>query len=134
MEPTVEVKGLKTENLPTEGKATYKGEVFDSHGKADTALTGGKLTYYVDFSSRIGSGQVENAHAGSIELEQGKIDNGGITASASQKHNNDSIVKGNYSVRFFGPNAEEIGGKIEFKANDRTDIFGISGTRGEIQK
>ncbi|AJE09111.2 factor H binding protein domain-containing protein [Mannheimia haemolytica] len=134
MEPTVEVKGLKTENLPTEGKATYKGEAFDSHGNNSNSVVGGELIYNVDFSSRTGSGLVKNVQGGSIKLAQGEIKNDSIMASAHQKHNDQAVGNGSYNIQFFGPNAEEIGGKVEFKDNDRTEIFGISGTRGEIQK
>ncbi|QIM67286.1 hypothetical protein A4G16_07850 [Mannheimia granulomatis] len=129
---TVEVRGLKTDKLPTEGRATYKGKAFDAHG--DAGLNGGSLTYDVDFSNRKGSGKVENEYGGHISLEQGNIENGGISSTAHRHHKDNSIESGSYNIEFFGPKAEEIGGKIEINGNGGTDRFGISGTRGEIQK
>ncbi|EXI61409.1 Slam-dependent surface lipoprotein [Mannheimia granulomatis] len=129
---TVEVRGLKTDKLPTEGRATYKGKAFDAHG--DAGLNGGSLTYDVDFSNRKGSGKVENEYGGHINLEQGNIENGGISSTAHRYHKDNSIESGSYNIEFFGPKAEEIGGKIEINGNGGTDRLGISGTRGEIQK
>ncbi|HDL3170658.1 TPA: transferrin-binding protein-like solute binding protein, partial [Mannheimia haemolytica] len=134
MEPTVEVKGLKTENLPTEGKATYKGEAFDSHGNNSNSVVGGELIYNVDFSSRTGSGLVKNVQGGSIELAQGEIKNDSIIASAHQKYNDQAVGNGSYNIQFFGPNAEEIGGKIELNGEGEgsmKQMLGIAGTREE---
>ncbi|QLB19655.1 factor H binding protein domain-containing protein [Mannheimia granulomatis] len=134
LEPTVEVRGLKTEQLPTEGKAIYQGKSFDSHG--DKGVYGGSLTYNVDFAGRKGSGEIVNILGGSIKLGEGMINtNGAISSTVTHTAAQNNVVhNGTYEVQFFGPNAEEIGGKVEIKDGERTDRFGISGTRGEIQK
>ncbi|QLB14008.1 hypothetical protein A6B39_00360 [Mannheimia granulomatis] len=125
LESTVEVKGLKTaeEQLPKEGNAVYKGKAFDAHGT--TGISGGDLVYNVNFSDRTGSGRVD-MQSGHIELKQGKIENSSISSEASRHHNNSEIGKGTYKVEFFGPKAEEIGGKIDIKGNED----GVSGSLG----
>lgn len=69
---TITVKGLKTEKLPTEGKATYEGKAFNYHG--DTGHSGGFLTYNVDFTNRTGSGRVEGDWGMYILLDKGSIE------------------------------------------------------------
>ncbi|WP_238327057.1 Slam-dependent surface lipoprotein [Rodentibacter pneumotropicus] len=116
----VGINGLKTkvDALPTEGTASYNGKAFD-------ALNQGKLSYQVNFSNKTGSGNITGLGR-DITLEQGSISGTSISATATQSYNS-----GNYTLDFFGKNAEEIGGKVSF---DGKDVVGFGGTRGEIQK
>ncbi|MCB4227673.1 transferrin-binding protein-like solute binding protein [Mannheimia haemolytica] len=130
--PTVEVKGLKTtaEQLPKEGSATYKGKAFNAYG--GNGLNGGDLVYHVNFNERSGLGKVENMQGGYIDLEKGNISNSSISANATRYHDNTEIGKGTYKVEFFGPKAEEIGGKVDINGTAegvRAESFGISGTK-----
>ncbi|MEG9481517.1 factor H binding protein domain-containing protein [Mannheimia sp. HC-2023] len=125
---TLTVKGEKTEVLPNEGKAEYSGMLFDRSG-----TLGGKLTYTVDFSNRYGSGRAENqSHNISFELKQGNIKDKAITAEVIHKEN-DETHTGSYHLEFFGPQAEEIGGKVEIERSYGNSIYGLAGTRGDIQ-
>ena len=120
---TVSAKGLQTkpEAIPTEGKATYSGKAFVSD------LYQGDLSYDVNFANRTGSGVIRDLGIyGDIQLEEGTISKDGISTVATQGSD-----QGNYDLKFFGKNAEEIGGKVSF---DGKDTVGFGGTRGEIQK
>lgn len=125
----VEVKGLNTEKLPSEGKATYNGTAFDAH--EDKGVYAGNLTYDVNFAERKGSGKITNASLDNyINLNEGTIDSTKGTISAVADYHKDNIVQnGVYEVQFFGPNAEEIGGKVDIQDDGRTHSFGISGTK-----
>lgn len=130
MNSSVEVKGLKTteEQLPKEGSAVYNGKIFSPEGIQGPS--GGDLVYNVNFTNRIGSGKVDNMQGTHIELKQGNINNGTIVSTAERYNNGSLITNGEYQVEFFGPKAEEIGGKIEFKDDiGTTEKFGISGAK-----
>ncbi|MEG9545444.1 factor H binding protein domain-containing protein [Mannheimia sp. HC-2023] len=119
-------KGLKTkvDAIPTEGKATYLGHAFDAYHTGSEGQ--GKLSYNVDFGKRIGSGKVDSLrHEPNVVLAEGKISKGGISGKASSSFDSD----GSYRIEFFGPNAEEIGGKMTLGK----DNYGLAGTRGDIQ-
>lgn len=110
-----DAKGFKTpiDKFPAEGKATYTGVAFD-------AKTQGNLTYTVNFADKKGSGKITGLeHIGDLTLEEANI--------YKSVSNNDMRVKGNviaeawkdqggvnagYEANFFGPNAEEISGKV----------------------
>ncbi|MDO9795898.1 factor H binding family protein [Glaesserella parasuis] len=113
----IQVKGLKTQKdaIPNEGAATYSGKAFE--GK-----TAGDLTYNVDFATRVGSGSVSGLPVGQVTLGEAKINGTALSGKANSN--------GNYRLEFFGPNAEEIGGKMSLDGNN----YGLAGTRGEIQK
>ncbi|MEG9530068.1 factor H binding protein domain-containing protein [Mannheimia indoligenes] len=130
---TITVKGLKTEKLPTEGKATYEGKVFNYHG--DTGHSGGFLTYNVDFTNRTGSGRVEGDWGMYILLDKGTIEKNTISSTTQQYYGESHYVNGHYNIEFFGKNAEEIAGKIQTDTdpNGRVESFGLAGTRGDIQ-
>ncbi|MEE3701661.1 factor H binding protein domain-containing protein [Mannheimia haemolytica] len=115
---TITVKGLKTEKLPTEGKATYEGKAFNYHGDYDGGI-GGYLTYNVDFTNRTGSGKVEGSYARLITLDQGNLEQNSISSTASLYYGSHHHGDGRYKVEFFGPNAEEISGQIKME----TDIM-----------
>lgn len=131
---TITVKGLKTEQLPTEGKATYEGKAFNYYG--DTGHSGGFLTYDVDFTNRTGSGRVEGDWGMYIVLDKGNIEKNSISSTTQQHYGESHYVNGRYNIEFFGKNAEEIAGEIQTDKdpNGRIESFGLAGTRGEIQK
>ncbi|HDL5700445.1 TPA: transferrin-binding protein-like solute binding protein, partial [Mannheimia haemolytica] len=119
-------RGLKTkvDSIPTEGNATYLGHAFDAYHTGSEGQ--GKLSYNVDFGKRIGSGKVDSLrHEPNVVLAEGKISKGGISGKASSSFDSD----GSYRIEFFGPNAEEIGGKMTLGK----DNYGLAGTRGDIQ-
>ena len=113
----IQVKGLKTQKdaIPNEGAATYSGKAFEGQ-------TAGNLTYNVDFATRVGSGSVSGLPVGQVTLGEAKINGTALSGKANSN--------GNYRLEFFGPNAEEIGGKMSLDGNN----YGLAGTRGEIQK
>ena len=150
----------KTNNFPTEGRATYQGVAFDAKAQ-------GQLNYTVDFAQRTGSGIITGLnHIGNITLENGKIlklsDKDAIGVQGKARANDWTGVGGKYLAQFFGPKGEEIAGKATLDQINyapvkqirdvtvhngensgsyrdgyyRQDAFdiGFGGTRGEIQK
>lgn len=140
----VDTRGVNTKehSFPTEGKATYTGKAFN-YGND------GNLIYNVDFTARKGSGKITGFEQfGAITLEEAPIQvkqlskDVSISGSATTEK---TVLKdtawqtngGLYSVNFYGPKAEEIGGGISLSSSlehqAETNI-GFGGTRGEIQK
>lgn len=107
--------GFKTpvDKFPLEGKATYTGVAFDAKKQ-------GELTYTVNFAERKGSGEITGLdHIGDITLQEADLyksaTEGNMKIKGTAVANdwqNEGGVTGNYNVDFFGPNAEEIAGKI----------------------
>lgn len=107
--------GFKTpvDKFPLEGKATYTGVAFDAKKQ-------GELTYTVNFAERKGSGEITGLdHIGDITLQEADLyksaSEGNMKIKSTAVANdwqNEGGVTGNYNVDFFGPNAEEIAGKI----------------------
>lgn len=127
----ITIKGDATKTLPATGKFNYVGDAwFDGKTK-------GKLSYAVDFGAKSGSGQVTGHKDGIIDLLKASIDNmpvyndlddskieaKGILGKAAINGK-----EGEYRLRFFGPNAEEMMGEVDL---DRTaGIHGfIGGTK-----
>lgn len=139
---SVEIKGKKTENIPTEGIATYSGIAF--HYQDEYAKNYKKLTYIVDFYNRIGSGKVQDPNGFLYTLNQGKLDKDGLISGSVVRTDERELVakvdtrNGSYEIEFFGPNAEEVGGEMLLETDDLNskmdNTFGLSGTRGEIKK
>lgn len=133
------VKGQATteSQLPDVGVYNYSGGAFTQNEK------GGKLSYDVDFATRMGKGEITGInesgkitlHEGSIgraahtnvDLDNSTISGMGISSTAtSEKHGS-----GTYSLGFFGPNAEEIAGVVE---QDGYGVVGFGGKRGNETK
>ncbi|VEJ20427.1 factor H binding protein domain-containing protein [Neisseria animaloris] len=129
------IKGDLTEALPTQGTYTYQGKAF-------SGTETGKLDYSVNFDKRTGSGKVSGfKEISDIVLKEGSIGNvmidNQLDGSGLQKaqgiigKTEYSVVEnGNrvkreedYRLVFFGPNAEEIGGKV-FHATGEIGIAG----------
>ncbi|WP_424765340.1 factor H binding protein domain-containing protein [Necropsobacter rosorum] len=128
---TVEAKGLKTaaSAMPNEGKAEYSGRVIHPYGGEL-----GYLTYNVDFNERKGSGYVQglpNYNTNKVHLNEGTIDKSAISSTVTAGVDE----RGEYTVEFFGPKAEEIGGKMVIHNPILGEHhFGLAGKRGEITK
>ena len=141
----VDIAGFDTKSvaIPTEGKATYTGSGVCLNDSFD-------LAYNVDFSKQTGSGYLLKAsnYGGKINLDEGAIskinlkgnDVVGITSTAKGLDG----TTGNYSLGFYGSQAQEISGSVEMNgagrdysnyknANSKYEI-GFGGIRGEITK
>ncbi|PJG85136.1 factor H binding protein domain-containing protein [Conservatibacter flavescens] len=119
------IEGTETKVLPQEGRANYVGKAFIGIG-ANTNDEG-SLSYDVNFTERKGSGTITGIERyGDVLLNEAPIVNVGIAGTATS-----SSETGNYELKFYGPNAEEVAGKASF--GEGKDI-GFGGTRGEIQK
>ena len=141
----VDIAGFDTKSvaIPTEGKATYTGSGVRLNDSFD-------LAYNVDFSKQTGSGYLLKAsnYGGKINLDEGAIskinlkgnDVVGITSTAKGLDG----TTGNYSLGFYGSQAQEISGSVEMNgagrdysnyknANSKYEI-GFGGIRGEITK
>ncbi|MGX2967324.1 factor H binding protein domain-containing protein [Ursidibacter sp. B-7004-1] len=125
-------EGLETkiDKIPNEGKAIYTGKAYGAFN------TNGELSYSVDFKARTGSGIITGIERfkDNIILETGSIKENSIVSSTrigtENKRDSQYDHLYRYEIKFFGPKAEEIGGKAV--TGDYT--FGLAGTRGEIQK
>ena len=141
----VDTQGVNTKehSFPTEGKATYTGKAFN-YGND------GNLIYNVDFTARKGSGKITGFEQfGAITLKEAPIQvkqlSKDVGISGGSATTEKTVLKdtawqtngGLYSVNFYGPKAEEIGGRISLSGSlehqAETNI-GFGGTRGEIQK
>ena len=141
----VDTQGVNTKehSFPTEGKATYTGKAFN-YGND------GNLIYNVDFTARKGSGKITGFEQfGAITLKEAPIQvkqlSKDVGISGGSATTEKTVLKdtawqtngGLYSVNFYGPKAEEIGGIISLSGSlehqAETNI-GFGGTRGEIQK
>lgn len=110
-----DARGFKTpvDKFPTEGKATYNGVAFDAKKQ-------GQLKYIVNFTERKGSGAITGLdHIGDITLHEADLYKSASAGNMKIKGTavandwqNEGGVTGNYNVDFFGPNAEEIAGKM----------------------
>lgn len=123
------IKGDITQTLPDSGKFTYSGQAF-----SDTSV--GRLNYEVDFNSRKGSGSVTGiAETGAITLKEADIKNvvhhNALDGSRVIGKGIDGVAetqkkgRGDYSLTFFGPNAEEIGGVVYHPGGE----VGVGGSR-----
>lgn len=145
-----DIAGLATTELglPAEGKATYVGRAINDTGGTAT------LRYNLDFANRVGSGHIIGyTDSGIINLNEAGItklslkgkDVLGITGDAVAAKPSSWVedVNGKYGLGFFGPEAQEIAGFVEFNSRyedgnylnkDKKVEFGFGGTRGEIKK
>ena len=119
----------KAEQLPSSGRATYRGVAFD---RADQ----GTLTYHVDFAARTGEGQIDGLprYDGTINLRKAGFqthDDGaiGVKGGAADTRYKGSLT---YQTGFAGAGAEELTGHV-VNAADK-EIVGFHGTRGEISQ
>ncbi|OBX49867.1 factor H binding protein domain-containing protein [Moraxella nonliquefaciens] len=120
------VRGVPTEKLPTTGKFNYSGS-----GKigSQSGVQEVNFNYNVDFGAKTGSGSL-----GNITLSEGKIrsvkhddDIGGVlTTQVIEGKATDGSLNGDYSLDFFGPDADEIVGTVEL-GDDKEGMVGMFG-------
>lgn len=119
---------MTPEQAPVTGHATYKGVAFDDLGR-------GTLEYHVDFAAKVGHGAILGmGRHGVITLHPAtyKTTNDYINNSRHfMNQGRASTSNGQemrYSSRFYGSNAQEIGGTV----NGWTDIVGFYGAREAV--
>lgn len=133
------VKGQATtaSQLPNVGIYNYSGGAFTQNE------TGGKLSYDVNFATRMGKGEITGINeSGKITLHEGLIKSDthtnedlddstisgmGISSTATSEKRG----RGKYTLGFFGPNAEEIAGVVEQNGDG---LVGFGGKRGNAPK
>ena len=119
------VRGVPTEKLPTTGKFNYSGS-----GKIGTqsGIRDAKFSYDVDFANKTGSGSLGNItlSKGNIttQTHTSEIDNSPITTPGIEGKATDGRYSGDYTLGFFGPDADEIVGSVELGDEDVIGIFG----------
>ena len=119
----------KAEQLPSSGRATYRGAAFDR-------VNEGTLTYHVDFAARTGEGQIDGLprYDGTITLHRAGFQTHDDGAIGVKKGAADTRYKGSltYYTKFAGAGAEELTGHVVNAADH--EIVGFHGTRGEISQ
>lgn len=119
------VRGVPTEKLPTTGKFNYSGsgKVGSQSGAQEV-----NFNYDVDFAAKTGSGSLGNItlSKGNIttQTHTSEIDNSPITAQGIEGKATDGRYSGDYTLGFFGPDADEIVGSVELGDEDVIGIFG----------
>lgn len=124
------INGEATQKLPTEGKYTYNGTAFSN---SET----GRLTYNVDFDKKVGSGAVTGlAKTGDIKLEEAAfkhnawsndLDGTSVRAHGiAGKVSKGAESVGDYSLNFFGQNAEEVAGVVH---HNQVGAISVAGQR-----
>lgn len=95
--------------MPTSGTAVYQGKAFSGYGTGD-------LRYEVNFDNRRGEGRITGiADTGTIELNRGYISDiklGVKTMRGIESSAYAGGYSGKYQLGFFGPNAEEVAGRV----------------------
>ena len=141
---TLSLAGFATQEkfIPNEGKATYVGKGVDR----EYSFSNMDLTYNVDFNKRTGAGYLTKGdtkyyYGDKITLNEGTISNVnvkgsnviGISSTAKSLNN----VNGNYSIGFYGTEAQEISGSLIMQPISlwhESQEYGLGATRGEITK
>ena len=115
------VGSLTPENaIPNAGTATYSGVAFGAFGKGD-------LTYQINFAEKSGEGRISNVidvkNVADIVLQKGQIQGNMIESSAITENPKYTEyfepTQGKYIMGIYGPNAEEIAGKVVLKGIPR---------------
>lgn len=127
------IKGDPTKNLPTTGTFNYTGSA--KVATSASSMSEGKFSYDVDFVEKTGSGSISGlSNYGNIELTKGNIQSmtyeGELDSITMQGVNAIAMSDkgmGGYTLGFFGPNAEEVVGKVEILENGREGAKGIFG-------
>ena len=114
----------RTKKMPTQGTATYKGEVSTYFATPGNMAFDGKVTLTANFQKGTVSGRLDNFTRddgtgakpvnGRLDLKNGKITGNSMSASLSGNVGADTIDQARTHMNggFFGPNAEEVGGGI----------------------
>ncbi|MDG6882050.1 Transferrin binding protein-like solute binding protein [Phocoenobacter uteri] len=110
------VQGYVTENMPTSGTVTYKG---DAYGGLE-ALTKGKSKLDVDFGHKTLKGTLSDWQNYDFLAEKDKLQTISFDASIEGNKFEGKNVKGS----FFGRNADEIGGIYHDEIRREGAVFG----------
>lgn len=105
-------RGDKTDDVPTSGTATYKGNAVRWDTSSDKVLTDGTSTINVDFDKRTVNGKIDMPGLRrNITLNEGKLRGAEYagTASVTGNHN------GRYEGALYGENAKETAGQVSFE-------------------
>ena len=122
----VRFQGDQTKNMPASGRATYYGNAIRYDSVSDDALrVDGATTINVDFAAKTVNGTVEMPGLRrDITLHTGRINGTSYAGHASVSGDN----SGRYRGGFFGENAKETAGMVEFE-NDSSLDTAFGGTR-----
>lgn len=131
--------GQPTTNLPTKGTYNYAGKVkihdVNRDKYLDNRMIDGQFNYAVNFDTQTGSGKVSNIDGKDIKLNAGRIsdlkDEDGFKISPTVKGIEGTATHGNktgeYTLGFFGPNANEVSGTVTVETGENTGYMGIIG-------
>lgn len=131
--------GQPTVNLPTKGTYNYAGKVkihdVNRDKYLDNRMIDGQFNYAVNFDTQTGSGKVSNIDGKDIKLNAGRIsdlkDEDGFNISPTVKGIEGTATHGNktgeYTLGFFGPNANEVSGTVTVETGENTGYMGIIG-------
>lgn len=116
----------KFDKLPKSGTYTYTGKAFDKHNESD-------LRYQINFDNKTGEGKIaplsgsDEITLQSASIQQSAFDRNapGIEGVASSP----KIENGYYKLGIYGPDGEEIGGKLTFSKNGDSQEVGFGGRR-----
>lgn len=100
--------GMQTVNMPTTGSAVYKGQAIGAAVNG-TAFDNGPMTFNVNFGNKTIAPTIDVADT-DIVFKQGVITGNGFSGTVVTDENGVAFSSGAYSGKFFGPNAEELGG------------------------
>lgn len=105
-------RGDKTDDVPTSGTATYKGNAVRWDTSSDKVLTDGTSTINVDFDKRTVNGKIDMPGLRrNITLNEGKLRGAEYAGTASVTGNHD----GRYEGALYGENAKETAGQVSFE-------------------
>lgn len=121
-----EIQGqdISVNSLPASGQANYKGIAFTGDDRS------GRLSYTVDFAQKQGSGRISNLR-GDYNVDLAKADIGAVGngSGLSGKALKDGVERGDYTLKIFGSNAEEIAGKARIQTGGKTQEIGLAGKK-----
>ena len=119
-------QGTQTKDMPTSGRATYYGNAIRYDSLTNNAMpVDGATTLNVDFAAKMVNGKI--AMPGmrrDITLHTGRINGTSYAGHASVSGDNSDRYQGG----FFGENAKETAGMVEFE-NDSSLDTAFGGTR-----
>jgi len=122
----VRFQGTQTKDMPASGRATYYGNAVRYDSVTNNAMpVDGATTLNVDFAAKTVNGTVEMPGLRrDITLHTGRIDGTSYAGRASVSGDNSGIYQGS----FFGENAKETAGMVQFKDNNSLNTA-FGGTR-----
>ena len=116
----------KFDKLPKSGTYTYTGKAFDKNNES-------ALRYYINFNNKTGEGKISNlSGSDEITLQSAPIQHSAFDRSAPGIEGvatSAKIEQGNYKLGIYGPDGEEIGGKVTFIKNGDSQEIGFGGRR-----